>query len=397
MMCSVHVLYVIDSLIPGGAERSLVALAPQLVSRGVLLDVAYLHRRPGLQRELEAAGAELFCLAGPGGRAGWLWRVRQLAAARRPDLVHTTLFEADVAGRTAGWSRRLPVVSSLVNVAYGVEQAGQGVPGWKLRGAQLLDALTARSVTRFHAVSRHVAEQMARRLRIPSGRIEVVPRGRDATLLGRRTPERRRAARAALGLDQDAPVLLAAARHEAQKGLETLVEAVARVLMVEPEARLLVAGRDGAQTARLHADVQRLQLGHAVRFLGTRDDVPELMCATDVFVLPSRWEGLPGTVLEAMALETPVVASDLPMVREAVTEETARLVPVDRPPLLADAILEVLGDQAEAVARAGRARADFLQRFTIERSADRMVGLYRRALASRPTPVSDAHRPSSRS
>jgi glycosyltransferase involved in cell wall biosynthesis len=383
MIGAMHVLYLIDSLIPGGAERSLVGLAPHLISRGVVLDVAYLHRRPGLQQQLQAAGVELFCLAGAGGRAGWLWRTRQLVASRRPDLVHTTLFEADVAGRTAGWSRGLPVVSSLVNVAYGIEQTGQGIANWKLRGAQLVDALTARAVTRFHAVSHHVAEQMGQRLRIPPNRIEVVPRGRDARLLGRRTMERRRVARAALGIDDEAPLLLAAARHEAQKGLDTLVEAFAGVLEVQPSARLALAGRDGAQTARLHAEVQRLALGHAVRFLGTRDDVPELLCAADVFVLPSRWEGLPGAVLEAMALETPIVASDLPMVREAVTDQTARLVPVDQPTALAVAIMEVLADRAGGAERAERARLDFVERFTIERSADRMVALYRRTVWSR--------------
>jgi glycosyltransferase involved in cell wall biosynthesis len=382
-MCAVHVLYVIDSLTPGGAERSLAALAPHLVSRGVMLDVAYLQQRQGLQRDLQKAGAELWCLAGRGGRLGWLWRVRRLAGERRPDLLHTTLFEADIAGRIAGWSSGMPVVSSLVNVAYGPEQAGRGVAGWKLRGAQMADAATARSVTRFHAVSRHVAEQMGQRLRIPQGRIDVVPRGRDPHLLGSRSPERRRAARAGLGLDPGIPLVLAAARHEAQKGLDTLVDAFAAVLGVLPNARLALAGREGGQTPRLHAMVERLGLGHAVRFLGARDDVPELLSGADVFVLPSRWEGLPGALLEAMALEAPIVASDLPMVREAVTDGlTARLVPVDQPAALAGAIVDVLGDRGGVADRAARARVAFLDRFTIERAADGMVELYRRAMSS---------------
>jgi glycosyltransferase involved in cell wall biosynthesis len=383
-MCAVHVLYVIDSLIPGGAERSLAAIAPHMVSRGVVLDIAYLHRRPGLQQELRAAGAELHCLAGRGGRLGWLWRTRRLVDGRRPDLLHTTLFEADVAGRVAGWSSRLPVVSSLVNLAYGPEQAGRGVGGWKLRGAQLADAVTARSVTRFHAVSSHVAEQMGRRLRIPPDRIEVVHRGRDPGRLGRRTKERRQAARAALGLDENVPLLLAAARQEAQKGLDTLIDAFAILLQSRPASHLALAGRDGAQTTELRAQVKRHGLEQAVRFLGTRNDIPELLCAADVFVLPSRWEGLPGAVLEAMALETPVVASDLPMVREVVTDElTGRLVPVDQPAALAGAILDVLGDPAGTAARTDRARADFLDRFTIERAADRMLTLYQHALSLR--------------
>lgn len=378
-----HVLYVIDSLIPGGAERSLAALAPHLVSRGVVLDVAYLHRRPGLHQEVREAGAEMYCLAGRGGRLGWFWRVRRLAADRRPDLLHTTLFEADIAGRMAGWSSRLPVVSSLVNVAYGPEQAGRGVAGWKLHGAQLADAATARSVARFHAVSRHVAEQMGRRLHISPDRIEVVPRGRDPRLLGTRTPQRRRAARVGLGLDSDTPLVLAAARQEAQKGLDTLLEAFSRVLRELPNARLALAGREGGQTRQLRAAVESLGLGHAMRFLGVRNDVPELLCAADLFVLPSRWEGLPGAVLEAMALEVPVVASDLPMVREVVTDGlTARLVPVDQPTALSGAMLEVLSDPTGAADRTTMARADFLERFTIDRAADRMVELYQRTMSS---------------
>jgi glycosyltransferase involved in cell wall biosynthesis len=381
----VRVVYVIDSLTPGGAERSLAALAPRLAERDVELHVAYLHRRAGLERELLDAGAQLHSLAGRGGRLGWLWRARELVAMERPDLVHTTLFEADIAGRTAAWLSRLTAVSSLVNLAYGPEQVQYGgLSAWKLKGAQLADAMTARSVTRFHAVSHHVAQQMGRRLGIPADRIDVVPRGRDPRQLGERTAERRRAARVALDLDPGAPLVLATARQEAQKGLDTLLEAFDLVLRRLPGARLALAGRDGGQTPQLHAAVERLGLGHAVRFLGVREDVGDLLCAADVFVLPSRWEGLPGAVLEAMALEAPIVASDLPMVRETVTDGvTARLVPGGRAAALGAAVLEVLDDAAGATERATRARADFLDRFTIERAADGMVAFYRRAMSTR--------------
>src|SRR5438132_1164237 len=118
-----HVLYLIDSLhAGGGAEESLAALAPKLVARGATLDVAYLRERAGLQARLAQAGATVFSLAGWGGRAGWIRRARKLIHIRRPDLIHTTLFESDVVGRVAARMSGLPVVSSLVNVAYGSEQ-----------------------------------------------------------------------------------------------------------------------------------------------------------------------------------------------------------------------------------------------------------------------------------
>ena len=378
-----HVLYLIDSLVPGGAERSLAAMAPYLVAGGTSLEVATLHERPGVQAELEAAGVPLHSLAGPGGRPGWVRRAVRLIAARRPDLVHTTLFEADLAGRVAATLCRVPVVSSLVNVAYGPEQqAAGGVDRLKLGAARLLDAATARPVVRFHAVSEHVADVMARRLHLRRSRIQVVPRGRDPELLGRRTPERRADARAGLGVGPEAVVVLAAARHEPQKGLDTLIAAVPHVLERAPAARFLIAGRDGTQTAALRALAGRLGVEEAVRFLGARPDIPELLCAADVFAFPSRWEGMPGAILEAMALETPIVASDVPPVREAVTHgETAWLVPVGQPEPLARGIVDTLEDPAAAAARAARAQAGFQLRFTIGRAAEGMLAFYDHALS----------------
>jgi glycosyltransferase involved in cell wall biosynthesis len=379
----VQVLYVIDSLVPGGAERSLAAMAPHLVTGGIRLEVATLSDRPGLQAELAEAGVRLHRLAGPGGRAGWVRRTGRLIRERRPDLVHTTLFEADQAGRVAAVLCRTPVVSSLVNVAYGPEQQSSGgIGGLKLAAVRQLDALTARPVVRFHAVSEHVADVMARRLRLPGGRVEVVPRGRDPELLGSRTPERRAGARDALGVGPDEPVVLAVGRQEPQKGFDTLVEAVPRVLAAVPGARCFVAGRAGTQTARLQALVERLGVRDAVRFLGARADVHGLLCAADLFAFPTRWEGMPGAILEAMALEAPIVASDVPPVREAVTDGvSARLVPPDRPEALAAAMVETLRDRAGAAARAERARADFQARFTIGRAADGMLAFYEHALS----------------
>jgi glycosyltransferase involved in cell wall biosynthesis len=380
----VHVLYVIDSLVPGGAERSLAAMAPHLIARGVRLEVATLHQRRGVEDELTAAGADLVCLAGPGGRIGWVRRAQGLIRDRRPDLVHTTLFEADLTGRVAAVLRRTPVVTSLVNVAYGPEQqASSGIAAMKLRAACLLDAVTARPVVRFHAVSEHVAEVMARRLHLRRSRVEVVPRGRDPQLLGRRTEERRARARAGLGVGYDERIVLAAGRHEVQKGLDTLVLALPAILQAVPGARLLVAGREGAQTRQLRALIDRLGVQQAVQLLGARRDVYDLLCAADVFAFPTRWEGMPGAILEAMALQAPIVASDVPPVREAVADgTTARLVPPDQPEALARAVIDTLQQPVAAAARAAAAQAEFQARFTVGRAADGMVAFYRKALSA---------------
>jgi glycosyltransferase involved in cell wall biosynthesis len=377
-----RLLYLIDSLEPGGAERSLAAMAPYLIAGGVRLDVGYLKTGAGVHADLLSSGAHLAPLSGRGGRAGWLHRTMRLIADRRPDLIHTTLFDADIVGRSAAWWAGIPVVSSLVNVGYGKEQASSpGLRPWKVRAAQAADAATARTVRRFHAVTLEVAAVMARRLCIARDRIEVIPRGRDPLSLGTRTLTRSASVRELLGIAPSAAVVLAVARQEHQKGLDVLIAGFSTVADRRPDACLLLAGRQGSATPSLRQSVDRLGLAERVRFLGAREDVGDLLCAADVFVLPSRWEGMPGALLEAMALEAPVVASDIRGVRDVVgTEDVARLVPIDDPLSLAAAVLEVLADAAKTRDRALAARALFERGFTIQRAAERVLGFYARSL-----------------
>lgn len=379
-----RLLYFIDSLSRAGAEQSLVALAPIYADRGLSLEVAYLYERPGLRDDLLRAGARLFPLTDGRSRLGWIRRASALVEERRPDLIHTTLFEADLVGRIASTLRRVPVVSSLVNVAYGPEQLRDPllVP-WKVRAAQMVDSLTAQRVVRFHAVSTHVADVMSGRLHIPRERIDVIPRGRDPRELGTRTKERRVEARRRLGLASDTRLILAVARHEHQKGLDVLLEAFPAVLRGIPSTRLAIAGREGTQTPALKEAVDRLGLGAGVELLGARSDVPDLFCAADVFSFPSRWEGLPGALLEAMALEAPIVANDIPSVREVLGDETRGwLVPVGSSGVLAKTIVEALSDDQEAKRRVALAKARFSETFTIDRVADSMIAFYEQVLIS---------------
>ena len=117
-------------------------------------------------------------------------------------------------------------------------------------------------------------------------------------------------------------------------------------------------------------------LAGAVTFLGMRDDVPDLLAAADVFAFPSRWEGAGGTLLEAMALEAPIVSSDLPTLGQTVDDSVAVLVRPGDARDLAAGILGVLDDPAAATARAHAGRARFEAEFTIGSGARRMARLY---------------------
>jgi glycosyltransferase involved in cell wall biosynthesis len=381
-----RVTYVIDSLVGGGAETSLAALAPQYARRGIELSVVYIKDGEGLQEEIEAGGAQLYCAAGLGGRAGNVRRVAAHLRNHRPDLVHTTLFEADLAGRVAAKLTRVPVVSSLVNVQYGPEHySAPHIKSWRLRAAQVLDATTARTTKRMHALTEHVADTMAERLAVARERIDVIPRGRDSVALGRRSTERARHARSALGVDESTPLVVAAARQEFQKGLDVLLRAWPDVRDNLPGAVLAIAGREGNHTAELHALAGSTH--DSIRWLGARHDVPDLLVAADAFVLPSRWEGLGSVLIEALALEAPVVASDLVPVREVVGECAWLFRPGDSAALAA-ALTSALSNPTRNIELSRHGRARFEQRFTIETVADQMLGFYQTALGtSRPEPV----------
>ena len=118
-----------------------------------------------------------------------------------------------------------------------------------------------------------------------------------------------------------------------------------------------------------------------VTLLGPRTDVPDLVVAADVVAVPSRVEGMPGAVLEAMALERPVVASDIPMVREAIGDMALALVPVGDAAALAAALLRAV-EMPQDTALTGAARDRFESRFSPAAVVSAMANFYGRALAT---------------
>jgi len=314
--------------------------------------------------------------------------VRRVIASERPNIVHTTLFEADLAGRLAAW--RAPgcspvVLSSIVNTSYDpVRLADPNIRAWKLRAARLIDGWTARHLTdHFHAVSGAVKTATMQALGIDSHRITVVERGRDPVRLGEPSSDRRARARDALGLRQDARVIVTVGRQEFQKAQSNLVRAFDLIAGKHAEAELLLVGRTGNESEKVRTQVGRSGYRDRIRVLGHRDDVPDVLAAADVFALPSLYEGFPGAVIEAMALGLPVVATQIPTMREVVEEGgSGFLVPPGNSERLADAIGRVLDDREVNRRLGNRGRELFLTRLTAAESHRRMIELYERLIAA---------------
>lgn len=365
-----RVLYVIDSLAGGGAETSLAAMAPHLRDRGVELVVLPLLDRPGVQQRLTTAGAEVRPAVGATRLRGVL-AIRRAIAETRPDVVHTTLFEADVAGRTASRLARVPVVSTLA--AELPPSTGSGARRAKAAAARWLDRRTARWVGAFHAVSEAVARSVGPALSIPSDRITVVHRGRDAMALGERAPERRTEVRRRLSVADEAPLVVAAGRQEHDKGFDLLLAGWPAVLAVHPDAQLVIAGRRGGGSHELERLARETSQVHLV---GNRDDVPDLIAAGDVVVAPSRREGLPGTVIEAMMIGTPLVVSDIAPMIEVLGSDTPAEVVTQAPRAVAEGVIRTLGDPETAAARAAIAQRHARATYSLGRAADGIAAIY---------------------
>ena len=373
-----HVMHIIDTMHGGGAETSLLEVVPGLATRGVNTSIVTIFADDSaLESRLKDLGVARIKLTRHD-PLGLMLELREVIRSKQPDLLHTTLFFSNLMGRITAQVVRTPVVTTLANQDYGPEhRANSRYGAWSVRAVHAADLATAPLTTRFHAISEDVARIMRRRLRIREDRIQVIYRGRDPARLGTPTLDRRLRIRAALSIDPRAPLVLSVGRLDRQKGVETTIDAFRHLMARIPGAVLLVAGRPGNADAIVQAEARRTP---QVRLLGHRPDVPDLMCAADVLSFPSRWEGLGGTLIEAMALRLGIVASDIPPVAEAIGEVGWPLVRPDDGQALAEGLVSVLAGGAMNEARKDAGERRFHRLFTADAAADGMARLYQDVL-----------------
>lgn len=372
-------LHVITKMSPsGGAEVSLAQLLPRLAERGATqalvtllpstaTDVLADLRARGIRHDETDGAGTIRAVAG----------LRRTVQQFRPDLISATLYEANRAARVVGALTRTPVLTAVVNTPYDTRAREASPSRWKLAAVARSERLLAgRLTSHFHALTEAAARSAVDQLGVPRPCVTVVPRGRDRTRMGHRTEQRRRGARAALRLADDELVVLNVGRQERQKGHTLLVEAFERLVAGrDGSAVLLVAGRTGAATPELEQRIAASPAADRIRLLGLRTDVADLLCAADVFAFSSLWEGLGGAVLEAMALELPVVCFDVPAVTEALGG-CGLTAPTGDAAALGAALSELANDPAWRRALAGRAKERFDRYYDLEAVVPQMEQLY---------------------
>ncbi|MGH2372893.1 MAG: glycosyltransferase [bacterium] len=356
----IRVLHVIDSLDTGGAERQLTTMLVRSDAQRFSHTVCALRGDEPHGARLREARIPVYALHRVPRREIFrtLGDLRALIRQADPDVVHTSLYWADVLGRTAARLEGRPAVTTLVNTTYEHEwrqDNPQLTPG-KVAVARALDEITARwGATAFVAISQAVRSSAIRLLRIPPRRITVIPRGLP---LDREPPSAEQVAslRAQLGWDAAYPVVLTVGRLVPQKGQRYAIEAMTRISKAFPRTVLAMAGE-----GRLRGELEHLvnsngQAGR-IHFLGERRDVPALLAAADIFVFPSLFEGFGGALLEALGAGRPCVASRIPALEE-VTDggRVALLVDPRAPEALAEAMIR-LADDRDLAGRLGREAA----------------------------------------
>jgi glycosyltransferase involved in cell wall biosynthesis len=370
-----QIYFFVDSSEFGGAEKALLTLIRGLDRERWTSSLVY-HPGPGVEPlAAEAAAASCELIPVPPMPEGLVGARRAasfsgLLRRRRPDVFHAHLTWpiACKFGLMAAVAGRVPAVVATHHL----------VPPFVLtRRADFQQRLLGSWVDRRIAVSEDTARSLVALFGWPREKIEVVHNGIPL-------PAQPVAAdpelRAELRQGQLA-IVLVPARLDPLKGHEVLLEA-ARTL----EGVQVAFAGDGPERARLEGLVDELALSGRVNFLGFREDMPRLFASADVVVLPSLAEGLPLSLLEAMAAGTPVVATAIGGTDEAVEDGiTGLLVPPSDAPALAAAVERVLADPEEARRRAEAGAARVASLFAADRMVERVEALYEELLVGHAT------------
>lgn len=365
-----RILYLINDLALGGAQRVLAAQASGLDPSWFAPEVASLELIPDgpIGHELEDAGIPVHRLLEPGESVPQAFpRLVRLLRRNHYDLVHAHLAAADVSASLASCLVDVPALVTTFHNLRDWEEKAHGALRW-------LERRTLPLCDRVVVVSDAVGRAVLKRMPSLHARVVRIRNGVDLSRVhGAR--ERRDAAREAFGLPADAFVVGAVARLDASKGLDVLLHAAAQTTREVRELRLLFAG-DGPERSRLEELADDLGLRPRTVFAGALDDVRDVLGALDLFVAPSRTEGLGLALLEALGAGVPVLGANVGGIPEVVDHQVSgELVDSHEPSEWARRIAALARDR-ERLARYAAAAPGCVARHSLDRSVAALEQLY---------------------
>lgn len=346
------------------------------------VQVASLGPRSGLHQELEARGLRTFALdCRPRNRFPVaIARLIRLLREQRIDVLQTHLFDPSIVGMLAGTAARTPL--KIVT-----RHHSDFTTIFRRPVHRRIDRWQALAADRVMAASQAVMQAMVRYESVPADRITVTYYGYEFDVLRPQLTEmERRTLRESAGGDENY-LIGTVGRLSIEKGHEYLLQAAQSVIRRFPKVRLVLVG-DGPLRESLQQRTQQLGIADHVLFLGQRADACRVIEAMDLMVHPTLHEAFCSVIIESMALERPLIATDVAAAPEQIIPgETGILVPARRPDDIARAVVSLLEDRARAAALGRAARQSVVSRFSFQQVMPEYERYYKEWLAAKRTKV----------
>ena len=360
---SIRITYVIPTLDQSGAERQLTLLATALPNSDFQVNVIALNRGGYYAEQLQQADIRVDVLEK---RFRFdpltFLRLRRRLQRTQPDIVQSFLFSANSYVRLPG------MCPPQTKVIVSERCVDSWKSGWQLATDRRLisrtDAMTANSES--------VADFYTSKVGVPRDRITVIPNGVPIAGGGEGS------IRAELGLAESDKLVGFVGRLAPQKCLDDLIYGFQLMQQNIPSAHLLIVG-EGPERDRLAELARSFECREKVFFAGHREDASQLISQLDAFCLPSSFEGMSNSLMEAMAAGVPVVVSNIPSNQELVTDgENGILFPLNHGPGITKGLTDVLSDQDLAKRLGQAARTTIEQKHSVARMVDDHIRLYQR-------------------
>jgi len=346
---------------------------PALVKSGVRLHTCFLREPHPAAAVLNANGIETLFLSAGKWNFFVALEVAALIRKHRIQIVHAAGLKATLIGRVAARLTGASVIVHAHDLLYPDPAVG------------ILQRMFARSSDLGIGVSHAVLEVLQKGYYIDPQRSRVVHNGIPLDHVRNVSPDARSRIRTQLGIAEDCGVIAMIARMHPIKGHASMLRIMARVVRSSPDLVLILAG-DGPEREACEEQTTQLGLQRNVRFLGVRNDVPELLVASDVVVVPSQSEGLSLVAIEAAAAGRPVVGFDAGGLRDVITDgASGRLIQPGDEVSFADALLDLFADPDKRARFGSRALAG-VEHFSLQNHIRNLLECYRDVLGHNSTP-----------
>lgn len=383
----IRVLLLLTQMEAGGAQKAAIKLTKGLETQGYQVTIATMYDKasyvPAYRKEygveivdlqMKDASKQGSLLARAAAGCRGLLRLWRLMRREQYDVLLTFTHYSNFLGPAMGWMAGIPVrVSSQRSLL-------NSYPAW-IRGA---DRIITNSplVDKMTTVSEAVRSYAIQEENIHPSKVVAIHTGIDIQAYQTTDDALSRSlVRSSLGLDNSHVAVIVIARFHPVKGHAYLLEAIPSILDKAPHCRFLLVG-EGPLEGELLTRIDELKLADKVFILGVRNDVPRLLAASDIMVLPSLEEGLPNVILEGMAAGLPVVATSMGGIPELVIDRTTGiLIPPGNAKTLAESTLELVNDRQLAKEMGIQGQMRVMTTFTASQTTRQYADLFAQLLA----------------